>query len=78
MKTFNPCLLIYRQVDLLVHTGNLTQYNFFENIIDTGSIFQTTSDTEVILQLVARSESKNIRQINGCFNQHRGAFSLLL
>ena len=37
------------------HNGNLTNsISLKKKLVDSGSIFQTTSDTEVILQLVAR------------------------
>ena len=40
------------------HNGNLTNtMSLKKQLVDTGSIFQTTSDTELILQLVARSKN---------------------
>ena len=80
MKTFNPCLLIYRQVDLLVHNGNLTNtISLRKQLIDTGSIFQTTSDTEVILQLVARSEkAKTLDKLMDALTSIEGAYSLII
>ena len=43
------------------HNGNLTNTSvLIQNLVETGSIFQTTSDTEVILQLVARSKKRKI------------------
>ena len=43
------------------HNGNLTNTKALKKeLIQTGSIFQTTSDTEVILQLVARSQKTKI------------------
>ncbi len=42
------------------HNGNLTNtYSLKKKLVEKGSIFQTTSDTEIILQLVARSKQKN-------------------
>jgi amidophosphoribosyltransferase len=64
----------------LAHNGNLT------NAIDTrrrlehrGSIFQTTSDTEVIVHLIARSAARNLSgAIADALNQVEGAYSLVL
>ena len=39
------------------HNGNLTNtYSIKKQLVESGSIFQTSSDTEIILQLVARSK----------------------
>src|SRR6202020_77965 len=44
-----------------------------------GSIFQTTSDTEVIVHLIARSSARNLSgAIADALNQVEGAYSLLL
>ena len=64
----------------LAHNGNLT------NAIETrrrlehrGSIFQTTSDTEVIVHLIARSAARNLPgAIADALNQVEGAYSLVL
>ena len=43
------------------HNGNLTNASALrEKLVSRGSIFQSTSDTETILQLVAQSERKQI------------------
>ena len=42
------------------HNGNLTNASALrEKLVSRGSIFQSTSDTETILQLVAQSEKAN-------------------
>ena len=42
------------------HNGNLTNtHSVKKKLVESGSIFQTSSDTEIILQLVARSTKKN-------------------
>src|SRR6202020_2408977 len=44
-----------------------------------GSIFQTTSDTEVIVHLIARSNARNLSgALADALNQVEGAYSLLL
>jgi amidophosphoribosyltransferase len=64
----------------LGHNGNLTNANELRRKLEhRGSIFQTTSDTEVIVHLVARSAARNLPgAIADALNQIEGAFSLLL
>ena len=62
------------------HNGNLTNtISLKKHLVDTGSIFQTTSDTEVILQLVARSKAvKTIDKVKDALSQIQGAYSLII
>ena len=62
------------------HNGNLTNTRELRRaLVNTGSIFQTTSDTEIILQLVARSKkSKTIDKIKDALSQIEGAYSLII
>ena len=48
------------------HNGNLTNtHSLRKKLVENGSIFQTTTDTEIILQLVALSKKKKFnRKIN--------------
>ena len=62
------------------HKGNLTNASSLrKRLITDGSIFQTTSDTETILQLVARSKRTLIvdKLIDALF-QVQGAYSLVI
>ncbi len=62
------------------HNGNLTNASALrEKLVSRGSIFQSTSDTETILQLVAQSERKQIvdKLIDALFQIH-GAYSLVI
>ena len=62
------------------HNGNLTNASALrEKLVSRGSIFQSTSDTETILQLVAQSERKQIvdKLIDTLFQIH-GAYSLVI
>jgi amidophosphoribosyltransferase len=62
------------------HNGNLTNASSLrKRLITDGSIFQTTSDTETILQLVARSKRTLIvdKLIDALF-QVQGAYSLVI
>ena len=62
------------------HNGNLTNtISLKKELVETGSIFQTTSDTEVILQLVARSsEKKTLRKLTDALSKIQGAYSLIV
>ena len=62
------------------HNGNLTNAAKLRRKLEhRGSIFQTTSDTEVIVHLVARSAAHNLQGALGdALNQVEGAYSLLV
>ncbi|MEM7173492.1 MAG: amidophosphoribosyltransferase, partial [Pseudomonadota bacterium] len=63
----------------LAHNGNLTNARQLrEQLIRTGSIFQSTSDTEVFLHLTATSRKGNLvdRMVDG-LRQVEGAFSIV-
>ena len=62
------------------HNGNLTNASLLRNnLVEDGAIFQSTSDTETILQLVARSKRKRItdKLIDTLF-QVQGAYALVI
>ncbi|MFA6468958.1 MAG: amidophosphoribosyltransferase [Bacteroidota bacterium] len=80
-KNIQPLIVNYRDGNLAVaHNGNLTNYRTIrKQLQDDGTIFQTTSDTELLLHLIARSkQKKQIDQIREAVDQVDGAFSLLL
>jgi amidophosphoribosyltransferase len=64
----------------IVHNGNLTNPGEVrERLERDGSIFQTTSDTEVILHLMARQPRRDIvESFMLALEEVRGAYSLLL
>jgi amidophosphoribosyltransferase len=64
----------------LGHNGNLTNAAEWRRKLEhRGSIFQTNSDTEVIVHLIARSPTRNLSgAIGDALNQVEGAYSLLL
>jgi amidophosphoribosyltransferase len=64
----------------LAHNGNLTNaLEVRRRLEHRGSIFQTTSDTEVIVHLVARSFARNLPGALGdALSQVEGAYSLVL
>ncbi len=64
----------------IVHNGNLVNAaQIRERLESEGSIFQTTSDTEVILHLMARNPRRDIvESLMVALSQVQGAYSLLL
>ena len=64
----------------LGHNGNLTNAGEWRRRLEhKGSIFQTNSDTEVIVHLLARSQARNLSGALGdALNQVEGAYSLLV
>jgi amidophosphoribosyltransferase len=64
----------------LAHNGNLVNAQEIRSRLDRqGSIFQTTSDTEVIVHLIAQSKEQTLPDaICDALRQVEGAFSLVL
>ncbi|MGH9591556.1 MAG: amidophosphoribosyltransferase, partial [Bryobacteraceae bacterium] len=64
----------------LAHNGNLINAGEWRRKLEhRGSIFGTTSDTEVIVHLIARSTGRNLSgAIAEALNQVEGAYSLVL
>ncbi len=64
----------------IAHNGNLTNaYKMREKLVEAGAIFQSTSDTETIVHLVARSQQKTvIDRFIDAIRQVEGAYSLVV
>jgi amidophosphoribosyltransferase len=64
----------------LAHNGNLVNANHLRRQLEqNGSIFQTTSDTEVVVHLIAQSKEQTLPDaICDALRQIEGAFSLVL
>lgn len=65
----------------VAHNGNLINADALrESLIEQGAIFSATSDTEIILHLLARGARSvpTIELVIGTLKQLRGAYSLLL
>jgi amidophosphoribosyltransferase len=76
-----PFVVNYRGGNLaLGHNGNLTNFNTLrEKLESEGTIFQSTSDSEIILHLAARSRKEDqIQQIKEALETVDGAYSLVL
>ncbi len=63
----------------LAHNGNLTNYVYLrDQLVSEGAIFQSTSDSEVILHLIARSRTgKIIAKFIDALRQIEGGYALV-
>ncbi|GAB5470279.1 MAG: amidophosphoribosyltransferase [Rhodospirillales bacterium] len=63
----------------LAHNGNLTNANTVRKLlVEEGAIFQSTTDTEVIVHLIARSSGKTmVERLIAALKQVEGAYSLV-
>ena len=80
LLNIQPFIITNRNSSLAVaHNGNLTNSSELRSRLDSkGSIFQTTSDTEIILHLVATSSKKSrIDRICDALQKVKGAYSLV-
>ncbi len=81
LKNIQPFMVNYRMGNIAIaHNGNLTNASVIrKELIDDGAIFQTTSDTEVILHLIARSKLKNqVDQVLEALRKVEGAYSIVI
>lgn len=64
----------------VAHNGNITNSQTLrKELIDRGSIFQSTSDTEVIIHLIAMSRAKSVEgRLTDALKQIEGAYSLVM
>jgi amidophosphoribosyltransferase len=81
IKNAQPILIDCAHGEIAIgHNGNLVNaQELREMLVAQGSIFQTTSDTEVLLHLYARSRAPTVEQaLIESISQAQGAFSLVL
>lgn len=64
----------------LAHNGNLTNaYSLRNELVKNGALFQSTSDTEVIIHLIARSKQNNLEaRLIEALKKVEGAYSLVV
>jgi amidophosphoribosyltransferase len=80
-RNAQPIVVRYAEGDLAIaHNGNLTNaHDLRARLVEEGSIFQTSSDSEVIVHLVARSRHETVEaQIDDALLHLEGAFSLVM
>ena len=81
LKNAQPILIDCAHGEIAIcHNGNLVNAQELRDaLVSEGSIFQTTSDTEVLLHLYARSKAGSPEQaLVESVSQAQGAFSLVL
>jgi amidophosphoribosyltransferase len=80
LKNAQPFVVEYSQGPIAIsHNGNLVNGALLRDELEqSGSIFQSTSDTEVIIHLIATSKETNLMgRIIEALGRARGAYSLL-
>jgi len=81
IKNAQPLLIDCAHGEIAIcHNGNLVNaQELRDQLVSTGSIFQTGSDTEVLLHLYARSKAPTVEDaLIESISQAQGAFSLAL
>jgi len=79
LKNAQPIVVEYAQGPMAVaHNGNLVNAQILRDELEAcGSIFQSTSDTEVVIHLIATSKEKGLTaRIIDALSRVRGAYSL--
>ncbi len=80
-KNIQPFKVNYRMGNIAIaHNGNLTNANEIrDELIEAGAIFQTTTDSEVIPHLIARSRLDNqVDQVLEALRKVKGAYSVVI
>ena len=81
IRNAQPIAVRYAQGELAVsHNGNLTNaQELRQRLVQEGAIFQSSSDSEVIVHLIARSRHDTIEaQVDDALTHLEGAFSLVI
>ena len=76
-----PIVVRYAEGDLaIVHNGNLTNARGMKRqLVEEGAIFQSSSDSEIIVHLIARSRHRTVEaQVRDALSFLEGAYSLIL
>ncbi len=81
LENAQPLLAKYRGgAFAIAHNGNLTNADGLRReLVAAGSIFNSSSDTETIVHLVARSQAKDVEsQLRDALSRVEGAYSLVV
>jgi amidophosphoribosyltransferase len=81
VENAQPISVHYAEGHLAIaHNGNLTNHRDLRGrLVSEGALFQTSSDSEVIVHLIARSRERGVdAQITDALRQLEGAFSLVI
>ncbi len=80
LKNAQPILVDYSRGEIaLGHNGNLVNANILRSELEAyGSIFQTTTDSEIIIHLMAKPALRNIQEgVVEALSRVKGAYSLV-
>ena len=80
-ENIQPVTARYARGDMaLAHNGNLTnQLDLRNKLVEEGAIFRGSSDTEILVHLVAKSRHETVdAQVDDALTHLEGAFSLVL
>lgn len=81
LANVQPITARYSRGDLaLAHNGNLTnQLDLRERLVDEGAIFRSSSDSETLVHLIAKSRRDTIDgHVDDALSQLEGAFSVVI
>jgi len=81
LKNAQPLMVDFAKGTVCIaHNGNLVNsWQLRAELEKAGSIFQTTTDSEIIIHLMARAKSQNIREsLIYALRKIKGAYSLIL
>jgi amidophosphoribosyltransferase len=81
IENVQPITARYARGDMaLAHNGNLTnQLDLRGKLVDEGAIFRTTSDSEILVHLIAKSRHETVdAQVDDALTRLEGAFSIVL
>ncbi len=81
LKNAQPLLIEYSKGSICIaHNGNLVNSLELRRYLEkTGSIFQTTTDSELIIHLMARAKSRDLQEsLIYALKRIRGAYSLVM
>lgn len=81
IENVQPITARYARGDMaLAHNGNLTnQLDLKNRLVEEGAIFRTSSDSEILVHLIAKSRHESVdTQIDDALTHLEGAFSIVL
>lgn len=80
LKNAQPILVDYSRGEIAIaHNGNLVNADYLRSELEAyGSIFQTTTDSEIIIHLMAKPSNRNIEEgVVDALSRVKGAYSLV-
>ncbi|MFA7677778.1 MAG: amidophosphoribosyltransferase [Candidatus Omnitrophota bacterium] len=80
-KNIQPFFVNHKKGHIsIAHNGNLTNAFLLRNQMEeSGSVFQTTMDSEIIVHLIAQSSQRNVAEnVAKTLSQVKGAYSLVM